>query len=95
MEMNIPKMSTVDIGTNIPGNDLGLRLWEPFQPSEVLYLRSFTYDNKIGRIVQGIGEESANNERDAHISCHTCPCDRRCEGKPHRNDYCWLCIHEF
>jgi hypothetical protein len=27
-------------------------LWTPFQPSEVLDLRSFTYDNKTGRIVQ-------------------------------------------
>jgi hypothetical protein len=46
METDIPEMSTTDIGTNISGGGLRLGLWEPFQPSEVLDLRSFTYDNK-------------------------------------------------
>jgi hypothetical protein len=38
--------------TEAPFRNPGLGLWAPFQPSEVLNLRSFTYDNKTGKIMQ-------------------------------------------
>jgi hypothetical protein len=44
-------MSIVDIGTYILGVSLRLGFWEPFQPSEVLYIKIFTCDNKTSRIV--------------------------------------------
>jgi hypothetical protein len=46
METDILETSTAGVETDLSGHDLGLGLWEPFQPSEVLNLRSFTYDNK-------------------------------------------------
>jgi hypothetical protein len=52
METNISKMSIVGIDTDISGSGLGLEPWEPFQPSEVLDLRSFTYDRKTDKIIQ-------------------------------------------
>lgn len=52
METNIPKTSTAGEDTNIRGNGLGMGLWTPFQPSEMLDLRSFTYDSRTGRIMQ-------------------------------------------
>jgi hypothetical protein len=51
MEMDIPEVSTTCKEAYILGNGLRLGLWDPFQPSEVLDLRSFTYDNNTGIIV--------------------------------------------
>jgi hypothetical protein len=52
--MDIDILGTYTTGTeaDIINNGLGLGLWELFQPIQVLDLRSFTYDNKNGRIVQ-------------------------------------------
>jgi hypothetical protein len=36
----------------LTGNGLGIGLWNPFQPSKVLHLRSLTYDSKTSRIMQ-------------------------------------------
>jgi hypothetical protein len=52
MDVDIPGTSTTGTETDPTGSGLGLGLWEPFQPAEVLDLRSFTYDSKTGRIVQ-------------------------------------------
>jgi hypothetical protein len=52
METGILKMSIVGVETDLSGNDLGLGIWEKLHPSEVLHLRSFTYDNKTWKIVQ-------------------------------------------
>jgi hypothetical protein len=51
MKIDTPKTSSIDKDTYIIGSGLGMGLWTPFQPSEVIYLRSFTYDSKTGRIV--------------------------------------------
>lgn len=47
MDTDIPLVST-----KAPFNNLGLGIWAPFQPSEVLNLRSFTYDSKSDKIMQ-------------------------------------------
>jgi hypothetical protein len=52
MDIDIPGTSTIGTEADTTDNGLGLGLWEPFQPAEVLDLRSFTYDSKTGRIVQ-------------------------------------------
>jgi hypothetical protein len=52
MDIDIQEVSTMDTSTKAPFNNLGLGFWAPFQPSEVPNLRSFTYDNKTGKIVQ-------------------------------------------
>jgi hypothetical protein len=52
MDIDILGKSTTGTNSDPTGNDLGLGLWEPFQPTEVLDLRSFMYDNKNGRIMQ-------------------------------------------
>jgi hypothetical protein len=52
MEMDILEISIVDIGTYISSGNLRLGLYEPFQPSEVLDLKIFTFDSKIDKIVQ-------------------------------------------
>jgi hypothetical protein len=46
------EVSTTGTNTQTPFSGLGLGIWAPFQPSEVPNLRSFTYDNKSGKIVQ-------------------------------------------
>jgi len=51
METEILETLAVGKDTNIAGNGLGMELWTPFQPSEVLDLRIFTYNSKTGRFV--------------------------------------------
>jgi hypothetical protein len=52
MDLDIPGMSIVGTEAETTSSGLGLGPWEPFRPTEVLDLRSFTYDSKTGRIVQ-------------------------------------------
>jgi hypothetical protein len=52
MDIDIPEVSTTCTNIETFFNGLGLGIWAPFQPSEVLNLRSFTYDNRCGKIVQ-------------------------------------------
>jgi hypothetical protein len=47
MDVDIPGTSTAGKKTYTRGSGLGLGLWEPFQPTEVIDLRSFTYDIKM------------------------------------------------
>jgi hypothetical protein len=51
MDVDIPRTPTIGIETNPKRNYLSLRLWESFQPIEVIDIRSFTYDSKTGRIL--------------------------------------------
>jgi len=51
METHIKETSTIVEDTYIGGSGLEMGLWTPFQPSKVIDLRIFTYDNKIGIIV--------------------------------------------
>jgi hypothetical protein len=52
MDTDTQEVSIVGTNTQTPSNGLGLGIWAPFQPSEVPNLRSFTYDNKTGKIMQ-------------------------------------------
>jgi hypothetical protein len=52
MDIDIQEVSTTYTSTKEPFKNLVLGIWDPFQPSEVPNLRSFIYDNKIGKIVQ-------------------------------------------
>jgi hypothetical protein len=52
MDIDLLEVSTVGIEIDTSTIDLGLGLWTPFQPSEVLNLRSFTYDRKNAKIMK-------------------------------------------
>jgi len=52
MYIDILKVSIVDTITEAPFINLVLWIWDPFQPSEFPNLRSFTYDNNSGNIMQ-------------------------------------------
>jgi hypothetical protein len=52
MDLDIPGNSTAGSRADTMINGLCLRPWDPFRPLEVLDLISFTYDSKIGRLVQ-------------------------------------------
>jgi hypothetical protein len=52
MDIDIQEVSTTDTNIEAPFDNLGLGFWAPFQQSEVPNLRSFTCDNKTGKIMQ-------------------------------------------
>jgi hypothetical protein len=57
MDLDIPGTSVAGTEAETTSNGLGLGPWDPFQPIEVLDLRSFMYDSKIDRIVQEIAKK--------------------------------------
>jgi hypothetical protein len=64
MDVDIPGKSTTGTKRNPRGSGLGLGLWKPFQPAQVLYLRSFMYDSKTSKIMQELFKKILVTEMD-------------------------------
>jgi hypothetical protein len=94
MDTDPPKVSTAGINMDTSVSGLGLGLWTPFQPSEVLDLRSFTYDSKTDRIMQEQLKKVPTTEGMSNLSCHAHSYNGRCKGKPNSHFYNWFFLYE-
>jgi len=52
MDFNIPGISIASLEIETTISVMGLRPWEPFRSTEIVDICSFTYDRKMGWIVQ-------------------------------------------
>jgi hypothetical protein len=52
VDTDTQEVSIAGTNTQTSSIGLGLGIWALFQPSEVPNMRNFTYDNKLGKLVQ-------------------------------------------